>query len=92
MKLQIDTINKVIKIEEKVNIGEFIEKLQSLLPDNWREFTLECTHIYFNSTPIVIDRYHTSETPMHPNTYPWITYCTNTGNMLKSGIFDIELT
>jgi hypothetical protein len=33
MKLQLDTTNKTIKIEELVNLGELTEMLEKILPN-----------------------------------------------------------
>jgi hypothetical protein len=57
MKLQIDTIAKTIKIEEKVNLGEFVEKIEILFPDGqWKEYNLEVAIINNWVNPIIIDR------------------------------------
>ena len=41
MKLQIDTTEKTIKIEEEINLGELTDKLEKLLPNGeWREYKL----------------------------------------------------
>ena len=45
MKIQIDTENKVIKIEESVNLGDLMKSLKQMLPFSWEEFTLETTVI-----------------------------------------------
>ena len=57
MKLQFDTTEKIIKIEETVNLGELIDKLEMLLPSNqWREFKLVVSVISNWSDPIIITR------------------------------------
>ena len=66
MKLQIDTTAKTIKIEESVNLGELIEKLKKILPNKqWKEYTIETTHIHNWTAPIVIEN-----TIPFPFTYP----------------------
>lgn len=41
MKLQIDTTNKTIRIEEAVKFDELFNTLESLFPNSaWREYTL----------------------------------------------------
>lgn len=41
MKIQLDTERKIIDIEGKVNIGELIEVLKKLFPnDEWKEFDI----------------------------------------------------
>ena len=49
MKIQLDTINKTITIEEDTNLHDFYEQLNSLLPNGlWREFTLKVNKIKDN--------------------------------------------
>ena len=57
MKLQIDTVNKTIKLEGDVNIHDLIKQVKQMLPNKtWREFTLETNTIINNWTnPIVVD-------------------------------------
>lgn len=94
MKIQLDTIKKTITIEEDVNLHDFYEQLNSLLPGGlWREFTLKITKITEWRDPITI----TPHTPIGPgisplpNTFPpydnpypplypqvWYTTSTNT--------------
>jgi len=101
MKLQLDTTNKTVKIENDIKVSQLIKTLKSLLPDDWKDFTLQ-TNVTINnwSSPIYIER-HT-----YPYYYPW--YCNasglNTGSNittadysvsnttceLKSGLFNIE--
>lgn len=66
MNIQIDTVNKVLKLQESVNLGEFSEILLKLFPNNeWKEYKLETNTVINNWTsPIIIDRYV-------PNPYPW---------------------
>jgi hypothetical protein len=101
MKIQLDTENKVIKVEEVVNLGELTETLERLLPNGeWKDFKLDTqTQINWTPNPIII-----REQPYQPYNpgpwweYPWITYGTNSINVsgevtnysLKSGVFNIE--
>jgi len=56
MKLQFDTIEKTIKVEEHVNLGELMEKLEMLLPNNqWKEYTLKVSIITIWQNPIIIE-------------------------------------
>jgi hypothetical protein len=42
MKIQLDTTAKIIRVEEKVNLGELTETLEKLLPGGlWKQFSLE---------------------------------------------------
>ena len=66
MKIQLDTVNKTIKIEEQVNIDEFIKVIKKLLPDNlWKEFSLETGVITYWNYPYYIETW-----PKHTQ-YPW---------------------
>ena len=96
MKLQLDTTNKLIKVEETVNLGEFTEALERLLPDGkWKEFKLETSTVINWSNPIVIEPYR----PYNP--YPWwqqswITYMGDSTHQttqysLNSGVYNVEL-
>lgn len=68
MKLQINTTEKTIKVEEKVNLKELLDNVKKLFPNNeWKEYTLETnTVINWTSNPIIIRDY------TYPH-YPWTT-------------------
>ena len=58
MKIQLDTTNKTIKLEENVKLAEFIKFLKHILPNQWEDFTLEThTTISYWHDPIVIKPY-----------------------------------
>ena len=58
MKIQLDTKNKTIKVEESVNLGEFIDFIKKILPDKvWREYKLETSSVINWSSPIIIEPY-----------------------------------
>jgi hypothetical protein len=41
MKIQIDTINQTIKIENDIEIGKFMNSIKKLLPNNeWKNYKL----------------------------------------------------
>ncbi len=99
MKIQMDTKEKTIALEESINLNELIDILNSLFQnEEWKKWTLNTKVIIQNrSNPIIIDK----STPVK---YPWdqpqISYenmnATNTGNLnqlnLKSeSIFCIDL-
>jgi hypothetical protein len=68
MKIQIDTTNKTITIEEDVNLHDFIEGINNLIPGGgWREYTLKITKITEWKEPIVIER----DRDVKPFTQPW---------------------
>jgi len=87
MKIQLDTKKKSIKIEEPINLGEFIKTLEELLPNKkWKEFEIEVGTIINWGEPINITSYPTviipSPSPLNPYTYPWYSqpstiYCGN---------------
>ena len=101
MKIQLDTENKVIKVEEAVNLGELTETLERLLPNGkWKDFKLD-TQMQINWTPNQIIIRETPYQPYSPRPWweqPWITCGTNSINVsgevtnysLKSGVFNIE--
>ena len=51
MRIQIDTENKIIKIEESVNLGEFVDQLKKMLID-WQEYKIEKT-VSYESIPYI---------------------------------------
>jgi hypothetical protein len=64
MKIQLDTINKTITIEEDVNLHDFYEQINAILPDGrWREFTLMVSKIAEWREPITIT---TPQQPINP--------------------------
>lgn len=106
MKLQINTTDKTIKIEESVNVYEFFQMIQNLFPNNlWKDFKLETNVINNWSNPIIIKEY-----PIYPvNPFPynppynptWVTCQTGvhaengfasskTTYNLNPGIFNID--
>ena len=82
MKIQLDTVNKTITIEEDVNLHDFYEQLNSILPDGkWREFTLKVSKITEWRDPISIPNTTQPYNPLpydNPTfpTYPQVWYTT----------------
>ena len=66
MKVQIDIENKIVRIEESVNLEVFFTEIKRLLSFRWKEFTLEVTVIKEYTNPIVIEPY-TTPLPDYPN-------------------------
>ena len=102
MKVQIDTVNKVIKVEASVNLSEFFEFLNVSFPkDAWKEYSLETVTVITNwTTPIVIDRPvyipQPSPAPFQPwsPNLPWITCGSgNTSNIPVNvtGVYNVEV-
>ncbi len=93
MKIQLDTINKTITIEEDVNLHDFYEEINSILPGGlWREFTLKVEKIKEWNNPITV----TPHTPINPytNPYPtypqiWYTSSNSDNDTLITGIYNI---
>ena len=97
MKLQLDTISKVIRLEEKVNLNELYNVLNKLLPQGeWKEFSIETNTTIIWRDPIVYPYY----IPTYPiQKLPWITYGTagspdiqdvQTSYNVNSGVYNIE--
>src|SRR3990167_9476221 len=83
MKIQLDTTNKTVKIEENIKVSKLIATLKKLLPEDWKDFTLE-THTTINnwSSPYIIREYPAYPNyPNYPN-YPW--YYTSIGSSTLS--------
>ena len=93
MKIQLDTINKTITIEEDVNLHDFYEEINSILPGGlWREFTLKVEKIKEWNNHITV----TPHTPINPytNPYPtypqiWYTTSNSDNDTLITGIYNI---
>lgn len=55
MRIQIDTIQKIIKIEHEVNLGKLVKALSKLLPNNeWKTYKLENFVMYNGYSPFYI--------------------------------------
>jgi len=92
MKIQLDTLNKTITIEEDVNLHDFYEQINAILPDGkWREFTLKVGKIVEWKEPLHLPKRNPYEplTTPQPNTYPNIWYGTTTGDS-DEGIFNFN--
>lgn len=55
MKIQIDTDNKIIKLESKENLGKLIAVISQML-ENWQEYSIDSNTIINWSNPVVIER------------------------------------
>lgn len=65
MKINIDTENKVITLDEDVNLHEFYEEINTLLSDGkWRSYTLRIKTKIFDTPTIVTP--HTIINPYQP--------------------------
>lgn len=92
MKIQLDSVQKIIRVEENVNLGELVKYLDKLLPKNsqigyWKDFTLETNTVIYNwSNPIIYD-YNTFPkwwlNPIYPTIAPLTySYCINGVNTI----------
>ena len=88
MKIQLDTKNKTIKVEENINLKELVDFLDKILPKEWQKFTLETQTIINNwNNPIYIEK----QVPYYPNP---IWTCQNNDNKmycLNKGTYNLEL-
>lgn len=101
MKIQLDTTNKTIKLEENVKLTKLMELVKKILPNNeWKEFTLETnTTITYWSNPVIIKEYPTYPTWEEP--YIWMSVSENKHNCgnetlladysLRSGVYNLEV-
>lgn len=92
MKIQLDTTAKTIRVEETVNLGELIDALKALLPDNlWKTFKLETSSVIYWSNPIVIERpVYPYVNPYYPTPLPWITYTDVNVPHIESGVYNVQ--
>lgn len=71
MKIQLDTENKTITIEESVLLHDFFEQINGILPGGvWREYTLQVTKITEWRDPITVPH---SPSTRDPFINPWTT-------------------
>jgi hypothetical protein len=101
MKFQIDDVEKIIRIEEKVNLDELYKKLNFLFPnETWKEYMLETNTIIteWKDSIIITEPYPIYPQPLpYPiNPWPWwqpvITCYDNllSTNSSKTTIYNIE--
>jgi len=88
MKIQLDTIAKVIRISESVNLGEFFKILNSLFPnEEWKEYRMEAViENWYN--PIIIER-EVPIYPIYPSPFwkdPIITYTAD-----NTGVYNLQI-
>jgi len=102
MKIQIDTTEKVIRVEEKVNLGTLYNYLRKFFPNNeWKKYSIDAhTTIqwapYYPYVPIYVER------PYNPYV-PWITWyggvtaiidgegTTTKRFEINSGVYNVEI-
>lgn len=80
MKLQIDTSAKTIKLEESAKIPELLSVIKKLLPNDWKDYTLETMTVINNWTnPIV-----------WPSAIPYIPTWEITCSTSPDGVYNVE--
>ncbi len=93
MKLQIDTQNKSIKIEEKVNLKEFFETIDKLFHNlGWKEYSIENTVIWNWSDPIIIEKHVPPYNPWPWNQPYYINYGGSTNVSGVNGLLNTTTT
>ena len=89
MKLQLDTTNKTISIEEQVTFGDLLDTLEELLPNGrWSEYKLITTKtIDWSLYPIYTPQVYPTD-----NGCPWITSSdkSETNYAINPGVFNIS--
>ena len=85
MKIQIDFDNKVISIESNVNLGEFFERIEKILPE-WKEFELKTNTEIKWQAPVYIEPYQRPYEPFR------ITYDTGTIPIPSQGVTCFDLS
>jgi hypothetical protein len=85
MKIQLDTISKTIKVEGNILLGEFIDKIKTILPKKeWKTFILIPEIVINNWTNPIVIPWVSPVVPVYPSVpvsptipiypyYPWIT-------------------
>lgn len=86
MKLQLDLDNKIIRIEETVNLDKLFNQLEQILPNNqWKQFDLQPLTLTNWTTPIVIPTW----VPTYPD-YPWYTTVGDYPQVTSYGTYNVE--
>lgn len=87
MKLQIDTLNKQISIQEAVNLEDLFDFLERLLPNKeWKSYSISSSYTQPFINPIVVPYY-----PIEKETqYPWTTYPVYGGTTTSVHCVDIN--
>ena len=91
MKLQIDTENKTIKVEQYVVFSDLIRVLNKLLPKEWRNYTLEPNTIIYSWYPHYTYYYPTIEPIKWEVTSGTTTYDAKHADTITSSVYNIEV-
>jgi len=75
MKIQIDTNEETIAVEQDVKISEFLKALKKLFPNGeWKNYTIKTETIIHWTNPIVYDRWPYPYYPWRQPWEPWTTW------------------
>jgi hypothetical protein len=92
MKLQLNTTDKTVTLEEAVKVGDLTDILEKLLPGEWKTYTIKTNTTFNWGNPIIIREY-----PQYPS-YPywWTSPIYSNGETSISytasdGIFNLQL-
>lgn len=99
MKLQVNTEEKTIVLEESIELDKLFETVKKLFPENeWKKYKLEPKIIQSWNNPIVIDRFPTYPLPwwnqffyVTPPSSPTITYDSGDNTTYKNGVYNVNL-
>lgn len=93
MKLQLDTTNKTILIDQEVTFGDLLDTLEALLPNGrWADYKLIPNQtIQWTTYPMYTPNIQplTSPTP----DYPWIvtSNVSESSYQIKDGVYNISI-
>jgi len=90
MKLQLDYDNKSIRLEQSTNLGDFIEKISTILPD-FKDWTLTTTTIQNWGNPWIATPIQSNPIPSYiPTTDSpwWISYQSPDYNPINCNVRD----
>lgn len=94
MKIEIDTINKTIKVEEQVNFCELNRELKKMLGDNLKDYVVLPHANIITTYPVYVERWPQPNvpywsvqpylTPSYPSDMPTTITCNIGPSHLKS--------
>ena len=81
MRIQIDTTAKTIRVEEQVKLTELFSMVKKLLPETWKEYSLEQVAFTYWGNPILLP---------FSQTEPFEITCGELTTTTNSGVFCID--
>lgn len=95
MKVQIDLAQKTISTDEDINLGDFINNLAKLFPEEqWREYTLKRGNINWNQGLTIPPVYYPPAQPYIYGSGTGTPLTNNAGlltNTVASSVYNVEL-